>query len=273
MPGPLPSTPFEVDITHDDVEFFREHGYLAVDQLVPDDELAWLRTVYDEVFAARSGGFPMGAFDLTRRYDEDPDAGAGRRFTQVLFPENTEPQLRATACVRNARRIASRLLEVQEGELTNWGHMLTKPASVGFAAPWHQDEAYWDPAHQYQAVGAWVPLDDATVDNGCLWFIPGSHTGPVLAHRHHGDDPAVHLLEVVEPVDTSTAVAVPLKAGGASFHHSRTLHFSRPNTTDHDRRAYANEFQTAPVRRAVPADRPWWQAGMDAFEEISAGTS
>jgi ectoine hydroxylase-related dioxygenase (phytanoyl-CoA dioxygenase family) len=116
-------------------------------------------------------------------------------------------------------------------------------------------------------VGAWVPLDDAVVENGCLWFLPGSHLGEVLPHRHVGDDPSIHILELVEPVDTSDAVAVPTKAGGATFHHRRMLHHSEPNTTDADRRAYANEFQTPPRPRATPADRPWVLDGRKAYDE------
>lgn len=71
---------------------------------------------------------------------------------------------------------------------------------------------------------------------------------------------------LVEPVDTSAAVPVPTRAGGASFHHPRTLQHSRPNTTDRDRRAYANEYQTRPVERDVPPERPWITEGRKAFE-------
>ena len=101
-----------------------------------------------------------------------------------------------------------------------------------------------------------MPLDDADVDNGCLWFVPGSHRGDVLAHRHLGDDPAVHILELVDEVDTSAAVPVPLRPAATSFHHPRTLHSRVPNTTDRTRRAWANEFQIAPITLEVPADRP-----------------
>ena len=84
-----------------------------------------------------------------------------------------------------------------------------------------------------------------------------------------GDDPAVHILELVDPIDTTAAVPVPTRAGGASFHQPRTLRRSRPNTTDRDRRAYANEFQTVPVRRDTPAERPWITEGRKAFEARS----
>ena len=97
--------------------------------------------------------------------------------------------------------------------------------------------------------------------------MPGSHRGHVLAHRHLGDDPAVHILEFADDVDVSAAVPVPLRAGGTSFHHPRTIHGARPNTTDRTRRAWANEYQLAPITLEVPADRPWVEDGHDAMVE------
>jgi ectoine hydroxylase-related dioxygenase (phytanoyl-CoA dioxygenase family) len=63
---------------------------------------------------------------------------------------------------------------------------------------------------------------------------------------------------------------VPLRAGGVSFHHQRTLHHARPNTTDRTRRSWATEFQTAPVTLEVPADRPWVGDGQRAMADAFA---
>ena len=73
--------------------------------------------------------------------------------------------------------------------------------------------------------------------------------------------------EFADDVDVSAAVPVPLRAGGASFHHPRTIHGARPNSTDRRRRAWANEYQVAPVKLDVPADRPWVKDGRDAMKD------
>ena len=112
-----------------------------------------------------------------------------------------------------------------------------------------------------------MALDDVSIDNGCLWFLPGSHRLDVVPHRHLGDDARVHVLELNVQADVSEAVAVPLSAGGMSFHHPRTLHHSRANITPSIRRAWANEYQTAPVKRDEPADRPWVTEGRRALAE------
>ena len=49
--------------------------------------------------------------------------------------------------------------------------------------PWHQDEAYWDPAMHHEAISVWMPLQPATIDNGCMQFVPGSHLDGVHEHR------------------------------------------------------------------------------------------
>lgn len=251
-----------VEVSDEQVEFFRQHGYVAFDRITSDEELAWLRDVFDELFAADATTY----FDVMRPLGATGDPV----FPQTLFPEIHHPELRDSTYVANARHIAARLLDEPEERLTNWGHMLDKPARRGHEAPWHQDEAYWEPELRYHAVGAWMPLDDADVDNGCLWFLPGSHLGGVLPHQHLGGDPRIHGLELVDPVDTGGAVPVPLSAGGASFHHPRTLHFSRANASNRGRRAYANEFQTPPEQRDTPAERPWVDEGRRAAAEIAA---
>src|SRR5262245_29636559 len=173
---PPPRTDFTVEPSAELVRSFRENGFAAVERITTDAQLDWLAGLYDRFFAAREGGFPGGYFDLVRPYDAaDEDL-----LPQVLFPEQRFPALRETALVRNGRRLAAALLGVPEGELRGWGHMISKRALRGPETPWHQDEAYWDAGARYVAVGCWLPLDGASVESGCLHFVPGSHRGAVL---------------------------------------------------------------------------------------------
>jgi ectoine hydroxylase-related dioxygenase (phytanoyl-CoA dioxygenase family) len=267
--GPPPVTDFAVDVTDAQVAFFHEFGYLEIERMTTDEEVDWMRTAYDAFEAAPRSGFPDHLFDVARPYGstEEPELG------QLLFPERRVTGIADTAMYRNGRRVAARLLDVPECDVEHWGHIIFKPPHVGAATPWHQDEAYWAADLSYHAIGGWTALDDTTVDNGCLWFVPGSHKGGVLAHRHMGGDPAVHILEFADDVDVSAALPVPLRAGGTTFHHPRTIHGARPNTTDRRRRAWANEYQLAPVKLDEPADRPWVQEGLDAMRERIAARS
>lgn len=122
---------------------------------------------------------------------------------------------------------------------------LLKPAYHGVSQPWHQDSAYW-PIRPFQLITCWIALDEATVENGCMRFIPASHqlgllphkAGRALSHASGGTAAAVQEVEV----DESQATAVPAKPGWGSFHHCLTVHGTTANTTPFRRRALISHY-------------------------------
>ncbi len=254
-----PDAPFEVELNPKHVDQFRTRGFIQIPRITSDEELVWMREVYDALFAEKRGSYHGGYFDLTRPYDRDGEDV----LPQIIAPEVRFPELKKTSFWKNGAKLARHLLEVDD--VRGWGHMIRKPPRIGDSLPWHQDEAYWDPNYDYRALGCWMPLDIATIESGCMSMIPGSHTGGIVPHRHLNDDPTVEGLETVTPPErVAEAVVLPTPAGGAVLHHCRMLHMSGPNVSDHVRRAYANEWQTQPVKRAVPYERPWHTEGREA---------
>jgi hypothetical protein len=249
--GPPPAATFEVSPSREQIEFFRENGFLAVERITTDEEVAWLRQIFEYIFDPANAGRPGGPVD--RSGVRVP--GQSGKLTQSFFPEMQYPEILNTNFRRNAKRFASALLEIEEDRLTSWGHMIRKVPG-GPAVSWHQDHAYWQPEFDYNALGVWLPMHDVSTPMGAMQFIPGSHKRGLLPH-HHQDEPGENLLTVDDPVDMATAVACPLKMGGCTFHHSETLHFTAPNTTDQPRLAFPMEFQIKPIRRKVPAPMPW----------------
>lgn len=241
----------EIDISDEEVAFFKANGYLSIDRITTDQELEWLGEIYDRLFRERTGEAKGLFFDLAGPRGHE----GAESLPQVLGPDLTFPELRESLYFRNAKRLAAQLLEVDELARTG-GHMILKPARHGAKTPWHQDEAYWDPAERPQSLSVWMPLDPATVESGGMQFIPRSQRGEVRWHRHIDDNPLIHGL-VTDDVDETRAVACPVPAGGATFHHCRTLHYAGPNTTDRVRRAYVIICTASSEKSAVPADRPW----------------
>jgi Phytanoyl-CoA dioxygenase (PhyH) len=241
-----PQAEFPVSLTPAQIEQFRECGFTSIERITTDTELAWLGEIYDRLFAERINPVPGAYVDLVKpNGSSEADSQA-----QILLPELQFPELRKTAFWRNGRRLASALLGLELSAVRGWGHMIRKPArdTDSGALPWHQDEAYWDRSFTYMATSCWMPLDPATVESGCMSFIPGSHRSGVREHRKTGGDFVGHVVSV-EGVDPMLAVPVPVDAGGAVFHHCRTLHSSGPNRSARVRRAYANEWQLEPVKR------------------------
>ena len=258
-----PDARFDAELEPHQVEEFRERGFIQVARITSDEELEWLRLVYDGLFTEKRGSFAGGYFDLSRPYESTGED----LLPQILNPEIRFPQLKMTSFWKNGDKLARQLLGIVGTEkIYGWGHMIRKPPRVGESLPWHQDESYWDPAFDYVALGCWMPLDEAKLENGCMSMIPGSHKGDVLPHRHINNDPTVHGLETTpDPADVARAIPLPTPAGGAVMHHCRMLHMSWPNVSARVRRAYANEWQGLPVRRAVPYDRPWVEEGLEAY--------
>jgi ectoine hydroxylase-related dioxygenase (phytanoyl-CoA dioxygenase family) len=89
-------------------------------------------------------------------------------------------------------------------------------------------------------VTCWLALDNATTENGCMCFIPGSHREGLVTHTRN-DQRTMKL----EGVDPGKAVAVPVPAGGCEFHHSLTVHATSENKTPNRRRAIAMSYMSA----------------------------
>jgi non-heme Fe2+,alpha-ketoglutarate-dependent halogenase len=122
-------------------------------------------------------------------------------------------------------------------DLLVWGtSFFIKEAQTTSLVSWHQDLHYWglDDVHE---TTAWVALSPATLQSGCMRFVPGTHRSEDLEHIDSFS--AENLLsrgqELVVDVDESSAADVVLRPGQMSLHHGRTFHASRPNQSD-DRR-------------------------------------
>lgn len=239
-------------LVEDQVRFFHLNGFLAIDTPVAQEvELAWMREVYDRIFEARSGRESGDQFDLAGSDEE----GKSATLPQILNPAKYAPELAEGAYLDVVDGIVKQLFGLEAK--ASVAHAILKPAGVGAATPWHQDEAYWDPAFQYQNASIWMPLQEATIKNGCLWFMPGSHEWPVVEHRPIGGNVKIHGLEMVDIGLVKNAVACPLPAGGITIHRNRTAHFAGPNTSDQPRRALI--LSTGLPNRPFPGSRafPW----------------
>lgn len=115
---------------------------------------------------------------------------------------------------------------------------LLKPPLVGSEKLPHQDNAYFKVEPADAVITCWCALDEATVENGCMHYLRGSHKLGLVDHKHIPGTP--HL--VPNGFEPEKAVAVPIKSGGVIFHHSLTLHFSPTNYTPRWRRAFVCHF-------------------------------
>jgi len=252
-----------VTLTEEQIAFYHENGFLAIDAITTPEEVERLRGVYDRLFEQKAGRAEGNQFDLAGTDEEGKPAA----LPQILGPRKYAPELAETLYEANARAISEQLLG--PGITFTGDHAIFKPAGVGAPTPWHQDEAYWDPNLDYHSLSVWMPLQEATLENGCMVFLPGSHKREITPHQSIGGDTRVHGLEMLDAVDEAKAVACPLPAGGATFHDARTMHFTGANRSQIPRRAYIIGFGRPATPRAEARRFPWNEAKRTARDERS----
>jgi hypothetical protein len=233
------------------IERFREDGFLVFDTGLPGDAIAGLRQTLARLHE-ENVGFKEGALYDALGVD---DGSEPARFPQIMHPRSFAPELLDSSFFKLARGIAEQILG--GGVRFKADISLMKPARIGDATPWHQDEAFQDPSFDYEEVSFWLALQPVSEANSCMAYVPGTHKGPVLPHGFPGDDPRIHALECIGGFDPRDAVSCPLPAGGCVIHNGRTVHGAGPNPSDQDRMAYVLIFDKVPTPVRQPRQFPW----------------
>lgn len=230
---------------------YEQNGYVSLEGICPPEEVAQIRATLMRLFEQRTGFAEGAQYDFVGR--DDPNKPA--RFPSLHDPSHYAPELLKTQFYKRASAAARTLLG--EGAACYGEHALLKPAGVGPATPWHQDEAFRSPDFEYRELSVWLALQPVNEANGCMQFIPGSNEWEVLAHQSPGGDKSLHPLECCADFDKSAAVPVPLNTGDCTIHAQRTLHHTGPNTSGVPRLAYILIFNVPPVYKPGRRVFPW----------------
>ncbi|MCC6679911.1 MAG: phytanoyl-CoA dioxygenase family protein [Phycisphaeraceae bacterium] len=250
----------------DDVDLasFERDGFLTVANLADQDTLNTLNSACRRLLKDGSGLEQGDQFDLA-------GAGDGKgapKLPQIMWPSRYAPELSELAYRQSAQALAERLLGGPV-QLTN-EHMIYKPPQHGSPTPWHQDQAYHSPDMLYNNVNIWLALADATIENGCMQYVPGSHKLDVLPHHPIGNNATSRGLEVDNPEQyAEQAIPCPVPAGGVAVHRSYVLHYAGPNRTSTGRPAYILVFGREPQKRDKPLRFPWLSGHHDGAKARS----
>lgn len=219
------------DVGEAEVEQFRRDGYLAVrnmlDPQAVKDVLAGLGAVLD------LPGQDNVQWEAWAKDKIDTVRGEERMDLVRKFMWFTEKDPRTLALAKDPAILKVVRALCGSDEVSMFQDMaLLKPPGGGREKPWHQDNAYFNYEPGTPIVGVWIALDDATVDNGCMHVLPGTHVEGAVPHFQRRD---WQLCDTA--IDQTRDTAVPLPAGGALFFHGLLHHGTPTNLTNTRRRA------------------------------------
>jgi len=218
---------------------YNDHGYLVVENLVSEAQIREINAEASRICAEApyAKNTPMVHWDMKIRQGEVTLPDADRELGVFKLSDMQHHDAFFQKYLRRAPElpVISGLLDAQDLTCVAM-QLVMKPPKHGQWQPYHQDSFYF-PIEPQAVCAAWLALDEATVENGCLWVIPGRHKGAVNDHITPTGvknlNPA--FLEMKD-VQKEKGIPVPMKPGSVVFFHSKLPHMSGPNTTDFRRR-------------------------------------
>jgi ectoine hydroxylase-related dioxygenase (phytanoyl-CoA dioxygenase family) len=235
-----PDSPDEWDqykLSEEQINFFKENGYLSGVKLLDEQQLDVLR---NELADITDPDYPGNSlfYEFNSNESSDPDAVLFHALGAWRIKEGFHDVLWNPAFVI----VASQLLG--DKSVRFWHDQLfCKPAHHGGVVAWHQDYSYWTRTEPMQHLTCWVGLDDATTENGCLHYVPGSHRWGLLDKPDlAGDMEGLDQYLTDEQRAAFDPVPIELEAGHGTFHHPLLVHGSYENKSDHSRRAFVTNI-------------------------------
>ena len=218
-------------LSAEQVAFFHENGYLSGIRILSDEQVEILRAGLSRLMDPAHPGH-----SLFYEFHSNESTTAGSVLFHALGHWRIEPGFHDLLWHPAFVGPASQLLG---GGVRFWHDQLfSKPPRHGGVVAWHQDYSYWTRTQPMQHLTCWIGLDDSTRENGCLWYVPGSHRWPLLPVTGlAGDMDEIRTVLNDEQKAAFRPVPIELKKGEASFHHPLMVHGSYENRMDRPRRA------------------------------------
>jgi phytanoyl-CoA hydroxylase len=224
-------------VTAQEVKQYQENGFVILEDLIDADELGRWRDAVSAAVEHRADASPRAVATDDRTPTEVVEYYQ-RVFVQRVNLWQTDEAVAELVLNERIGRLAAELAGVDGVRLWH-DQALFKPARAN-PTGWHLDVPYWSFTSP-DALSMWLALDDATPENGCLYFIPGSHLARKYDNVDIGKDLGA-LFEIYPEWRDIEPVAAPMLAGSAAFHNGLTAHAAGANMTSRPRRAMTLQF-------------------------------
>ncbi len=230
----------QANLTQEQIDFYRQNGFVVVENFLDQEEVRHWSQAIERAMDAREGRkFPHS--EIKTGQDDGINANAdyfGKVFDQIINLWMTDEEVKSLILDRRIGKMAAQLAQVDGIRVWHDQALFKRP----WANPtsWHLDTPFWSFSHR-EALSIWIALDDVTIQNGCLFFMPGSN------HDTQFDEPKIgmnmgEIFEQYPKYYSREPFAAELKAGSCTFHNGLNIHAAGPNMTTGMRRAMTCAF-------------------------------
>lgn len=239
------SIPVPKVLNDQQVSSFVEDGYMVMNELISHEECEEI--VNDSVKIIRGEYFSESNYPDIAENDTDEDVL--KKVLCIHQPHFHSPTINKYVA---HPKICGILSQITGAHLVHWNGNVKCMQSMYFIKPpgyqgqaWHQDEIYI-PTRDRSLIGAWIALEDATIENGCLWVLPKSHQDGILYdQKPHENDKEFDFADQSYGFDDSNEIPVEVKKGSVVFFNGYLLHRSAKNRSNNFRKVLVNHYMSA----------------------------
>uniref|UniRef100_A0A672RW68 Phytanoyl-CoA dioxygenase domain-containing protein 1 n=1 Tax=Sinocyclocheilus grahami TaxID=75366 RepID=A0A672RW68_SINGR len=268
-------------LTDQNVQKYRDEGYLVLDGLLSPEECDALRDRMSEIIErmdvpehCRTQFSTDHDEQLKTQGNADYFITSGDKirffFEKGVFDDKGEfivpreqslnkiGHVHQNVFVSNLQNLVKNLGLINPVILQSM-YIFKQPGIGGEVSP-HQDATFLHTQPLGRVMGVWIALEDAALENGCLWFIPGSHNDGItrrMVRTPKGTFPLTDFIGREKNYDDKLFVPTPVKKGGAVLIHSEVVHRSAANTSDASRHVYT--FHVMESQNTVWSPENWLQ--------------
>lgn len=214
-----------IQLSEEKVNFYRENGFVQINNVLTESELDELGLYLDEVMSIEEG----------------TASKSNSAYARVLNQKVNTWKSHAGMCkfaFHSRFADMARQLTGVNGIRFYHDHALWKNAKDSKETPWHQDFPKW-PMNESGALSIWIALEDVNENNGCMKFIPKSHKLNNIKNIRLTESEDIFEYAKGTGITKEQEVCVPLKAGSCTFHDGLTFHYAHHNMADKPRKAYS----------------------------------
>jgi phytanoyl-CoA hydroxylase len=223
------------ELTTEQIQFYQTNGFIVIEDFLSAEELTQWREAVTEAVKERNG-IKMPGKEAKLGMDDGINEDAAyfsQVFDQLLNLWQTNDKVKDIMLDERIGKMAAQLSGASGIRIWHDQALIKRP----WANPtsWHLDTPFWSFSDR-KALSIWVALDDATLANGCLYFIPASFKETTYENKGIGKN-MNGIFEAYPQFAQVASVAAPMKAGSCSFHNGLTIHGAGANMTHGYRRA------------------------------------